>query len=142
MPYKDIARRNAHYRERYHALTPEQRLRRYRNKTARTPLYRRREHLKARYGLSLEQWEAIFDTQGRRCAICSSDSSGWKRGWHTDHDHKSGTVRGILCHVCNRLLGYVKDDKTRLQAYIDYLSFEGKTQCNRSSAAAPVTSPR
>jgi hypothetical protein len=142
MPYKDIAKRNAHYRERWRKATPEQRAKHYaRVKAWRTPLKRRKEHLKGRYGLTLEQWEAIFEAQGRSCAICSSDHPGWKRGWHTDHDHKSGVVRGILCHVCNRLLGYVKDDKARLQAYIDYLSFEAKPKCNRPNAAAPVTSP-
>lgn len=68
-----------------------------------------------RYGLNAEQWEALFDAQGRRCGVCRSDNPG-RRGprfagnpWHTDHDHVTGHVRGILCQRCNRTLGFLGD---------------------------------
>jgi hypothetical protein len=51
------------------------------------------------------EWEAIFQEQGRACAICrATEPRG--AGWHTDHSHTSGAVRGILCHDCNVALGY------------------------------------
>lgn len=46
-----------------------------------------------------------------------------KMGWHTDHDHKTKKVRGILCHACNSGLGLVKEDVTRLLALAQYLVF-------------------
>jgi Autographiviridae endonuclease VII len=146
MPYKDEEKRRAYDKERdrraydkerYHNnpdrkvavkaaarrrwfnLTPEERKKWYGN---RTPLSRRKEHLKGRYGLTLEQWEAMFNAQGRRCAICGSVDSGWSRAWHTDHDHETNQVRAILCHRCNRTLGQLNEDPLLFQAFIDYLT--------------------
>lgn len=124
MPYKDNEKRLAYAREygrRKWArirLDPKLRKTHYGYRQGK----RRAEHLKGRYGLTLEQWDALFKAQGRCCAICKATTSGWVRGWHTDHDHATDRVRGILCHGCNRLLGYVKDDVSRLHAYIEYLT--------------------
>ena len=61
---------------------------------------------KYNYGLTSEQWEAMFNRQGRVCAICGSVEPGSKNGWSTDHDHASNKVRGILCQPCNHALGH------------------------------------
>lgn len=57
------------------------------------------------YGLTVEQFEALWAAQGRRCAIC------WRpvrvRRPAVDHDHETGEVRGLLCRKCNYdLLGF------------------------------------
>lgn len=65
-------------------------------------------HLK-RYGITSAEWDAMFEAQGRRCAACGSTEPNNKRGWHTDHDHNTGVVRGILCHHCNVTLGKLGD---------------------------------
>lgn len=64
----------------------------------------KKRQLVVNYGLSEEQWNDLFDAQGRTCAICKTEKSGGK-SWHTDHDHKTGRVRGILCFRCNVNLG-------------------------------------
>jgi len=76
------------------------------------------------YGLAFGQWEAQFLSQGERCKCCGTDDPGHKFGWQTDHDHKTGAVRGILCHGCNTGLGSFKDDPERLMAAIEYLACE------------------
>jgi recombination endonuclease VII len=81
--------------------------------------------LKRNYGLSLEAWEALFNGQGRCCAICGKSDPGSKKGWSTDHDHETGRVRGILCMSCNTFIGLLGDTyvkaKARVERMLEYL---------------------
>jgi hypothetical protein len=74
------------------------------------------------YGLSQEDWSRLFVSQGSRCAICLSDSPGPGHGWATDHDHKTGKVRGILCNPCNRGLGMFLDSPQVMRVAAQYLT--------------------
>ncbi len=85
---------------------------------AKAPGYMR-EYL---YGITREQYAELLESQGRRCAICRSDTPGGKGDWHLDHDHATGRRRGLLCHACNIALGYLEDDPERLRAAIEYLA--------------------
>ena len=40
-------------------------------------------------------WKLLADWQDDRCAVCGGRSD------FLDHDHKTGLVRGWLCHCCN-----------------------------------------
>lgn len=44
----------------------------------------------------------LLADQGGGCAICGATPK--TRRLHTDHDHKTGRVRGLLCYRCNRAL--------------------------------------
>ena len=46
---------------------------------------------------------------------------GGRGHWHTDHDHETKEVRGILCNMCNVMLGHCSDSIARLESAIDYL---------------------
>lgn len=59
------------------------------------------------FSLTIDNWELIFEFQGRACAICKKP----KKIYHTDHDHDTGMVRGILCSQCNRALGKAQDKR-------------------------------
>lgn len=85
----------------------------------RMPALRRRYWLKRNYNLTVEGWNILFAAQGYRCAACKTYDPG--RYWHTDHDHKTGRVRGILCAACNTAIGHAKDDLDRLMACAEYL---------------------
>lgn len=83
--------------------------------------YYRNHSLLQKYGISLLEWEALFDSQGRVCAICDTDEKRGKN-WHTDHNHVTGKIRGILCGWCNTALGKFQENKELLRkaaAYID-----------------------
>lgn len=83
---------------------------------------RRAYQVRTMYGMSPEEWDAMFAAQERRCAVCRREDSGDKRGrWHTDHCHQTGIVRGILCHHCNTMIGYGRDDPAVLRLAADYL---------------------
>lgn len=82
----------------------------------------RRAHIKARYGLTLEQWHELLEIQNRRCAICQiRPGENNARHWATDHCHTTGKVRGLLCNLCNAGIGNLKDDPNLLRAAILYL---------------------
>ena len=44
----------------------------------------------------------MLERQGGHCALCPATPK--TRRLHVDHDHKTGEVRGLLCHRCNRAL--------------------------------------
>lgn len=77
--------------------------------------------LKAHYGVSLPEFEAMKSAQGGKCAICEASLTEGKRGAHLDHCHKTGKVRAVLCALCNLGIGYFKDSPTHLRAAADYL---------------------
>jgi hypothetical protein len=74
--------------------------------------------LRHKYGLSIEDYEAMYERQGGKCALC-----GHPDRLCVDHDHQTGRVRGLLCYLCNTALGrLVGDDPVRLDAIRDYLT--------------------
>ena len=79
-------------------------------------------------GITLEQWEAVLEAQGNRCAVCHVDLGNAWGDKHTDHCHTSGRFRGILCGRCNTALGLFDDDTERMMSAIKYLrtSREGR----------------
>jgi hypothetical protein len=89
-----------------------------------TSLYlsEQRYNLKANYGMTLEEFNKLVETQGNACAICSTSIPGGRGTWHVDHDHKTGKVRGLLCNACNVGLGYFKDSMDNLNNAILYLA--------------------
>lgn len=80
----------------------------------------RRERTLSQYGLSLEEYDDILETQSGGCKICGVLEVG-KRTFHVDHDHKTGKNRGLLCKHCNVMLAMARDNKDILFRAIDYL---------------------
>jgi recombination endonuclease VII len=74
-----------------------------------------------KYGLSYVDYQFMLIDQENRCKICQRDFDNLDRLPHVDHDHETGVVRGLLCHVCNRGLGLLGDDVERLRAAVAYL---------------------
>lgn len=96
------------------ADAPSNRKARRRDKRA-----RRIEQVATTYGLSEEDYLQMIDAQGNKCAICEQKKEG--KVLCVDHDHKSGKVRGLLCHNCNVGLGNFKDDPKIIVSAIGYL---------------------
>lgn len=89
----------------------------------RNPLRHRPGMLRRIYGISVGDYEAKLAEQGGACAICKSDKAGGVgKFMKVDHDHKTGVVRGLLCHTCNFGIGALKDDPIVLLSAVDYLN--------------------
>lgn len=58
---------------------------------------KRDTRLRKTYGLTLGQWNTMWSVQGGLCFICLKANP-----LHTDHDHKTKVVRGLLCFRCNK----------------------------------------
>lgn len=70
-----------------------------------------------KHGLSAtDYWEMVKRSNGL-CAICD----GKMKKICVDHDHKTGKVRGLLCHPCNVVLGLMKDEPQRFERAAAYL---------------------
>lgn len=113
---KDCQKVSAYdWRDRHPERSAEHRRNHY-EKTGRGRQYHRL------YGVTAAQVEAIREAQGARCAICGRPEAESRNGrLHVDHDHESGGVRGLLCHLCNTALGKFEDDRDRLYTAILYL---------------------
>lgn len=80
-----------------------------------------------KYGLSVDDVEAMLKAQDGKCAICGEKNSGNRINLYVDHDHKTGKVRGLLCHHCNTGIGQLGDDIRLVQAAVEYLKREAST---------------
>lgn len=72
------------------------------------------------YGITNGEYEALYQAQNGRCAICRIATGKTKR-LAVDHDHDTGLIRGLCCGRCNYgLLGMYGPEK--LQRALDYLN--------------------
>ena len=72
-----------------------------------------------RYGISAEEYA---ERRLRDCEICGDNLGKGQAGQHIDHCHKTGELRGTLCHRCNTALGLFKDSPKRLLAAAAYIN--------------------
>ena len=81
-------------------------------------------HLNRRYGHgAAETKERLFKKQSGRCAICKGTTASMQRGdskWALDHCHKTGRIRGVLCHRCNLTLGYLEQHEFDIEPFRQY----------------------
>lgn len=88
---------------------------------------RERHHNLKKYGIGTAEFNAMYEHQQGRCAICNREPSYHSRHkrLHVDHDHVTGKVRGLLCHACNSGIGSFSERREILQAAIHYLDTFG-----------------
>lgn len=78
-------------------------------------------NLRRRYGLTVDERDALLAEQGGFCAICRKPPARIC----VDHCHDTGAVRGILCHACNVKLAAIDD----LDFHASALSYLGRSPC-------------
>lgn len=65
-------------------------------------------------------------SQNQKCQLCGSEGFLIGNNNHSeklavDHCHKTGKVRSMLCHNCNRALGLLMDDPHLMRRAAEYV---------------------
>lgn len=119
---------NRRYREKRLLEDPEWQTRYNKARPKRVPDYRRDEHLKRTYNMSIEDFDRLYEEQGGICAVCS-ESIPRTHKVYVDHDHAccpkgkscGSCIRGLLCLRCNTTLGKLADDADLIRAMLGYV---------------------
>ncbi len=81
----------------------------------------RERNLQKHYGISIDDYNAMFQYQRGCCAICGTHQNELTKRLFVDHDHSTGEVRSLLCGHCNTGLGMYRDDPELLEIAAEYL---------------------
>ena len=93
-----------------------------RERDKRNPDRRANKHLINKYGITLKQKQQMIIDQGCKCKICPKPISPAEHSKsHVDHCHETGHIRGVLCHNCNRGIGYLQHNPAILVSASQYL---------------------
>lgn len=83
--------------------------------------YERNRQYKKMYGITVEDYNKMFEAQRGLCAICGTNKPyNAKRFKHfcVDHCHASSKIRGLLCAKCNTMLGWYEANKEKILGYL------------------------
>jgi len=84
-------------------------------------------HIKSKYGMTVEQYDKMFEDAEHKCEVCdrpvTKAGMGKGRGDMAtgciDHCHTTNRIRGVLCRTCNSWLGAVGDDASKATRYLE-----------------------
>lgn len=96
------------------------------------PDYQKNLDMRSKHGMTLDEFDAMFEAQGGCCAICKREPKDGDNRYPIDHDHRccperkscERCRRGILCDHCNRALGLFGDDVEVLLQAVAYLQVD------------------
>lgn len=78
----------------------------------------RRIYQKVRaYQITKEEYLKMIKDSNGKCAICKLKV----KELTVDHNHRTGKVRGVLCHKCNSAIGLFMENVKNLKSAIKYL---------------------
>ena len=97
--------------KKWYANNPEKRKAVYRNKGWRD----------AGVNMTYPRYLLMLEERGHRCDICKRLDSDLNKALAVDHEHKTGLIRGLLCHDCNMVVGKMNDDPDMLRRAAEYL---------------------
>lgn len=83
------------------------------------PLKSKNLYLKRSFGIDIDEYMALLESQNGKCAICGGEDEWFNLA--VDHCHDKKHVRGLLCSQCNRGLGLFRDSPDLLRKAAEYL---------------------
>jgi len=89
----------------------------------------RRVALRRKFSITLGEYDRLLKQQDGKCAICSyvpqvgfgDGRKAGRRRLAVDHDHHTGLIRGLLCHMCNRGLPFFRESSDVLVHAAGYI---------------------
>lgn len=73
------------------------------------------------YGITIVEYDRLYQIQCGKCAICKRHQTEFKQALSVDHCHEKGTVRGLLCLICNMRLATI-ENKEWVEKAVQYLN--------------------
>ena len=89
-------------------------------------------HLRNKFSLTVEEYDAILEAQDGVCALCECPPTPGI-SLHVDHDHGTGAIRGLRCVRCNNALGLFREDPDLLKRAARYVTADAKHRSHRTS---------
>jgi hypothetical protein len=110
-----VLKQYAEYRDKNRELLREKQ----RKFNKENPIKRKNSMLKYKYGITLIDYNKMFEQQKGKCAICKRHQNNLTRTLSVDHNHKTNQVRALLCVTCNTDVSVVEN---RLKEMLKYLN--------------------
>lgn len=84
------------------------------------------------FGINPDTYLKLIENQKNLCACCGQPEKRMRKGevkrLAVDHNHQSGTIRGLICQDCNLGIGCFEDSSNRLLQAVLYLVSTDPTQ--------------
>lgn len=80
--------------------------------------------VKKEYGLSELDVAQMLNKQNCQCVICGINI---ETGYHIDHCHSTGKVRGLLCQKCNQAIGLLQESESLFFKAAQYIKEHNAT---------------
>lgn len=96
--------------------------------------YMKNIDLRRKYGIGIEDYNAMFQAQAGCCAICGKHQTEFVKGLAVDHDHATGKIRKLLCVNCNHGLGCFMDSIGLMYKAVEYLQTHASSVCEPTAS--------
>ena len=117
------AKRNKAYVDRIKAVDPDGYAKKNKARAARNyeknKLRNVEGNLRRFYGMSMADWQKMFDAQGGCCAMCKKHQQRLSYRLSVDHCHKTGKVRALLCPTCNNAVAMYENHGDKVRTYLE-----------------------
>jgi len=84
----------------------------------------------------------MFTEQKSKCACCGIHQNELTNRFAVDHDHDTGLIRGLLCHICNTGIGKLGDNIEGLMRALNYLEKHELTKERKTNEHVVQVKPK
>jgi hypothetical protein len=86
------------------------------------PSHDRLHHVrKSRYGVTKEWY--LEQIKSGKCQLCNKEAERFC----VEHCHETGIVRGVVCHKCNILIGYIENNRHLINRVYEWIDANSDT---------------